>query len=125
MARRRSKWVRDFASRREFRNRLCGGQAVCPRGRESRPGGKRQAPLDAVSGEIQGNAGGTDTPMNHANAPDAAPETRGYVESLHALKRLAEPDEIARAALFLASEASSFVTGTAMLVDGGVSITRS
>ncbi len=25
-------------------------------------------------------AGGTDTPMNHANAPDAAPETRGYVE---------------------------------------------
>ena len=69
-------------------------------------------------------AGGTDTPINHANAPDAAPETRGYVESLHALKRLAAPEEIARAALFLASDASSFVTGTAMLVDGGVSITR-
>ena len=70
-------------------------------------------------------AGGTDTPMNHANAPGAAPETRGYVENLHALKRLAAPEEIARAALFLASDASSFVTGTAMLVDGGVSITRS
>jgi NAD(P)-dependent dehydrogenase (short-subunit alcohol dehydrogenase family) len=69
-------------------------------------------------------AGGTDTPMNLANMPDAAPETRAYIENLHALKRLAAPEEIARAALFLVSDASSFVTGTAMLVDGGVSITR-
>jgi NAD(P)-dependent dehydrogenase (short-subunit alcohol dehydrogenase family) len=69
-------------------------------------------------------AGGTDTPMNHANLPDAPPETRAYVESLHALKRMAAPEEIARSALFLASDASSFVTGTAMLVDGGVSAMR-
>ncbi|WP_439954464.1 SDR family oxidoreductase [Escherichia coli] len=34
------------------------------------------------------------------------------------------PEEIAQAALDLASDASSFVTGTAMLVDGGVSIQR-
>ena len=34
------------------------------------------------------------------------------------------PDEIARSALYLASEASSFTTGTALLADGGVSIVR-
>lgn len=47
-----------------------------------------------------------------------------WVASIHALKRMAEPDEIARAALFLIGPASSFVTGTAMLVDGGNSITK-
>ncbi|MEO3960883.1 SDR family oxidoreductase [Chromobacterium piscinae] len=40
------------------------------------------------------------------------------------MKRLARPEEIARAALFLASDAASFVTGSAMLADGGVSIQR-
>jgi NAD(P)-dependent dehydrogenase (short-subunit alcohol dehydrogenase family) len=66
--------------------------------------------------------GGTDTPMGQAVA--STPEARAFVEGLHGLKRLACPEEIARAALFLASDASSFVTGSAMLVDGGVSITR-
>lgn len=67
--------------------------------------------------------GGTDTPMGRvvSNTPDAL----AHVEGLHALKRLAQPREIAQAALYLASEASSFTTGTALLVDGGVSISRS
>lgn len=76
---------------------------------------------------IRANAllpGGTDTPASITNAPDAGPEVLAFVENLHALKRMATPDEIARAALYLASDAASFVTGTALLVDGGVSISR-
>ncbi len=66
--------------------------------------------------------GGTDTPMGRSVAN--TPEIQAFVEGLHALKRTAAPEEIARAALYLASEASSFMTGAAMLVDGGVSVCR-
>lgn len=69
--------------------------------------------------------GGTDTPASITNAPDATPDVLAFVESLHALKRMAKPEEIARSVLHLASDASSFITGTALLVDGGVSISRS
>lgn len=66
--------------------------------------------------------GGTDTPAGREFAN--TPEIIAFVEGMHALKRMAHPDEIARAALFLASDASSFVTGSALLVDGGVSINK-
>lgn len=66
--------------------------------------------------------GGTDTPMGRSVVD--TPEKKAFVEGLHALKRLAEPEEIARSVLHLASDASSFVTGTAFLVDGGVSVSR-
>jgi NAD(P)-dependent dehydrogenase (short-subunit alcohol dehydrogenase family) len=66
--------------------------------------------------------GGTDTPMG--KAATSTPELLAFVESMHALKRIAEPREIAQSALFLASDMSSFVTGSAMLADGGASINR-
>lgn len=66
--------------------------------------------------------GGTKTNMvgDFSDNPDA----ESQIASFHALKRMADPMEIAKAALFLASGESSFVTGSAVLVDGGNSITK-
>lgn len=66
--------------------------------------------------------GAVDTEM-YRDMNDTA-ESQSYITGLHALKRVATAEEIARSALYLASDDSSFVTGTASLVDGGASITR-
>lgn len=66
--------------------------------------------------------GATATPMADEFAPTEDEQT--FVANLHALKRRADPVEIAKAALFLLSEEASFTTGTAFYVDGGVSITK-
>lgn len=63
-------------------------------------------------------AGGADTKM----AGDAA--QREWAAGLHAMKRIAQPEEIAQAALFLASDMSSFVTGSALWADGGNSAVK-
>jgi len=41
------------------------------------------------------------------------------IRGLHALARWGEPDEVAKAILFLASEEASFCTGATLMVDGG------
>ena len=50
------------------------------------------------------------------------PNPEDYLKQLvapHTLKRMAQPGEIAAAAVYLASDESAFVTGSAMMVDGG------
>lgn len=66
--------------------------------------------------------GAVDTAM-YREKNDTA-EAQAFVTNLHALKRVGKSEELARSVLYLASDDSSFVTGTASLVDGGLSISR-
>ncbi len=49
------------------------------------------------------------------------PEVHELIAGLHPLKRMAEPKEIAQSAMFLLSDRASFMTGTPVSVDGGIS----
>jgi NAD(P)-dependent dehydrogenase (short-subunit alcohol dehydrogenase family) len=62
--------------------------------------------------------GGTVTPSGGEGNPDALE----YIARLHPLKRMAQPEEIAQAALYMLSDRASFMTGSAMIVDGGISV---
>lgn len=76
---------------------------------------------DYASRGIRANAllpGGVDTAMA---GDDAQKE---WAAGLHAMKRIAQPLEIAKAALFLAGPMSSFVAGSALFVDGGNSAVK-
>ncbi|MBD3173128.1 SDR family oxidoreductase [Candidatus Bathyarchaeota archaeon] len=56
-----------------------------------------------------------DSIENHPNPG----ERRSFLENTIPIHRMAEPMEIAKAALFLASDESSFMTGSSLVVDGG------
>ncbi|HET7220631.1 MAG TPA: SDR family NAD(P)-dependent oxidoreductase [Vicinamibacterales bacterium] len=67
---------------------------------------------------------GVDTPLMRGWAetmPDPAGVLRGQA-AMHLMNRMATPDEIAAAILFLASPAASFITGIALPVEGGATL---
>lgn len=71
---------------------------------------------DYTAQGIRANAvlsGGADTPMG------GGPAQKEWAAGLHALKRIAQPEEIAAAIAFLASPAASFVAGAGLFADGG------
>lgn len=66
--------------------------------------------------------GDVDTELNQvyfASQPDPA-AFRARIEHEYPQRRIATPDEIAKAAVFLASDDASFINGTHLLVDGGL-----
>jgi NAD(P)-dependent dehydrogenase (short-subunit alcohol dehydrogenase family) len=58
-------------------------------------------------------------PIDTAIFVGVAPEAKEYFKSSGPLRRMGKSEEIATAALFLASDDSSFVTGIDLAVDGG------
>lgn len=63
--------------------------------------------------------GMVDTPMTKTVLRDQTGQTKPAITNNYALRRAAETHEIAAAILFLTSRDSSFITGTALAVDGG------
>ena len=84
----------------------------------------RALALDLAPRRIRANCvcpGIIDTPLTRAFI-DASPDPGGVVQEYEAvapLGRMGTPEEVANAALFLASDEASFITGAALLVDGG------
>jgi NAD(P)-dependent dehydrogenase (short-subunit alcohol dehydrogenase family) len=59
------------------------------------------------------------TPMLDRAGLLTNPEVYATIVNLHPIKRLGKPEEVAEAVIWLCSDAASFVTGHALLVDGG------
>jgi NAD(P)-dependent dehydrogenase (short-subunit alcohol dehydrogenase family) len=79
--------------------------------------------IDYASAGIRVNAicpGFVDTPLLRATFRiEGAKALEDQIRAAHQLGRFGKPVELANAALFLASDESSFVTGVALPVDGG------
>jgi NAD(P)-dependent dehydrogenase (short-subunit alcohol dehydrogenase family) len=80
--------------------------------------------LDHAEQHIRVNSvcpGDTDTPMLQSEAGQLGVSYESFLQGAAnvPLGRIGAPEEVAQAVLFLVSDAASFITGTALVVDGG------
>jgi NAD(P)-dependent dehydrogenase (short-subunit alcohol dehydrogenase family) len=96
---------------------LCRQQGGDPQFRANLVSGTRAAPHPRQCRD----AGSTSTPGWHASATSEEQHQAmlNFVNATTPLGRLADPGEVAGAVLFLASDDTSFVTGSELFVDGG------
>lgn len=83
----------------------------------------RTAAIELADQKIRVNTvapGLTDTPMNHQTPEDI----KNAIAAAVPLKRIGEAEEIANAIVFLSSDEASYISGSYLSVDGGVTIRR-
>lgn len=82
----------------------------------------RVVAMEYVDKGIRSNAvspGAGRTPMHNDLLVDRTSDLFEQVENIIPMKRAAEPEDVARAALFFASDDSQYITGQNLMVDGG------
>jgi meso-butanediol dehydrogenase/(S,S)-butanediol dehydrogenase/diacetyl reductase len=83
----------------------------------------RSAALECAADAIRVNCvcpGGIDTRVTHVLGRERADDMRRTMAAAHPLARMGTADEIAAAIAFLASDEASFITGAALVADGGL-----
>jgi len=85
----------------------------------------RSAALEYAKDKIRVNCicpGGINTPIIHRNQPGVKETMEQWMARAQPMRRAGHPDDIAGMALYLASDDSQWVTGQAMVVDGGLTV---
>lgn len=99
------------------------GNSVYSASKSALVGMSRNMAVDLAPKGIRVNCilpGTTDTPLIRTD--NVTEEQLAQVVNAFPLKRLGTPQDMANAMIFLLSEASSFITGTELVVDGGYSL---
>ncbi|HYL59611.1 MAG TPA: SDR family oxidoreductase [Candidatus Acidoferrales bacterium] len=85
----------------------------------------RSAALEFAKDKIRVNCicpGGINTPILHRNQPGMKEAMEKFMADGQPIPRAGHPEDIAGMALYLASDDAEFVTGQAMIVDGGLTV---
>ena len=94
-----------------------GGMIMMTRSLALELGGRRIRVNAVAPGAIQ--TPGADAAMSAMAAPGSTAQLKSQFTSRIPLGRMGDPDDIAKAVLFLASRAADYVTGSTLVVDGG------
>ena len=99
------------------------GNSVYSAGKSALVGMARNMAIDLAAKKIRVNCvlpGTTDTPL--IRTANVTEESLAEVAKTFPLKRFGTPDDMANGIIYLLSDASSFVTGTELVIDGGYTL---